>query len=159
MVPAGIIGSVMNEELVCLDLEAKDGNAAIEELADLLAKAGKLRSKEAFIQDVAAREQMTSTSMGFGIAIPHARSGAVVEAALAFGRSNGFHWDSADHDLVTLVFLLAVPDTNPNAQHLQILASLARMLLDESFRQSLQRAQTPGDVLAAIEEVIKDRKD
>jgi fructose-specific phosphotransferase system IIA component len=159
MVSTGIITSVLNEDLVRLDLEAKDGKAAIEELACLLERAGKIRSKVEFIQDVTAREQLNSTSMGFGIAIPHARSSAVIESALAFGRSEGFHWSDADEDLVSLVFLLAVPDTNAKVEHLQILSSLARMLLDESFRQSLREAQSPRDVLATIEEVMKERRE
>jgi fructose-specific phosphotransferase system IIA component len=159
MVSTGIIASVMNEDLVRLELQAKDGKAAVEELAGLLEKAGKIRSKVEFIQDVTAREQLTSTSMGFGIAIPHARSSAVLEAALAFGRSEGFRWSESDEDLVYLVFLLAVPDSNAKVQHLQILSSLARMLLDESFRESLRGAQSPRDVLAVIEEVIKGRND
>ncbi len=153
----GTIALVMNEDLVRLDLKARDGVSAVEELADLLEKAGKIRSKVEFIRDVAAREQLTSTSMGFGIAIPHARSSAVLETALAFGRSEGFRWSESDEDLVNLVFLLAVPDSNAKVQHLQILASLARMLLDESFRESLRGAQSPRDVLTAIEEVMQRR--
>jgi PTS system fructose-specific IIA component/PTS system nitrogen regulatory IIA component len=138
--------------LITLDLQAKKSNDAIEELAGLLEREGKLFSKAGYIRDVQSREQKTSTEVGHGIAIPHARSGAVRETSIAFGRSEGFYWNSSVQEQTELVFLLAVSDKNPNKRYMQILAGLARKLIHDDFRARLKIAKTPSEVLEVIQE-------
>jgi fructose-specific phosphotransferase system IIA component len=146
------LDKLFNEGLITLNLRAVTSSSAIEELAGILEKEGKLNSKEDFIRDVENREQRTSTEVGHGIAIPHARSTAVRETSIAFGRSDGFYWNSNVQEHTELVFLLAVSDKKQNRQYMQILAGLARMLIHDDFRAQLRAAKTPPEVIAAIQE-------
>jgi fructose-specific phosphotransferase system IIA component len=146
------LDKLFNEGLITLNLRAVTSSSAIEELAGILEKEGKLNSKEDFIRDVENREQRTSTEVGHGIAIPHARSTAVRETSIAFGRSDGFYWNSNVQEHTELVFLLAVSDKKQNRQYMEILAGLARMLIHDDFRAQLKAAKTPSDVIAAIQE-------
>jgi fructose-specific phosphotransferase system IIA component len=147
------IDSLITENLITLELQATDHDSAIEALANLMEKEGKLLSKKQFIQDVKNREKMTSTEVGHGIAIPHARSAAVGETAIAFGRSEGFYWNNDVEELTRMVFLLAVSKANPNNQYIHMLASLARMLVHDDFRERLAQAERRQDVLLAIRDV------
>ena len=148
------IRDLVSQDLITLDLKAKDKNSAIAELADILDRAGRLDSLSEYVKSVHEREALTTTAVGFGVAIPHARSSAVKQTAVAFGRSVGFHWETNrepnSDELVRLVFLLAVPEKNPNTEYMRILASIARMLVHEDFRESLLNATNPQDVLDAI---------
>jgi len=135
------VRELISQDLITLDLKAQDSNSAIAELADILDQAGKLDSLSGYVKAVHEREALTTTAVGFGVAIPHARSSAVKQTAVAFGRSVGFHWETNwetnSDELVRLVFLLAVPEKNPNTEYMRILASIARMLVHEDFRESL----------------------
>jgi fructose-specific phosphotransferase system IIA component len=143
----GLIGS----ETICMDLGASTKEEAIGALAGLLDSAGKLRSRQGYIQSVLERESLTTTAIGMGIAIPHGKSAAVREAGIAFGKSAaGIDWTSLDGEAVRLVFLLAVPEEAAGIQHLHILARLSRMLMDDGFRHDLMSATTPEEVLEVI---------
>jgi fructose-specific phosphotransferase system IIA component len=149
------ISLLINQDAITLELEAKDKSSAIDELAGLLEKSGKLRSKSEYVEAVHARESMVSTAVGFGIAIPHARSSSVINASVAFGKSTGFQWDDTENEPIRLVFLLAVPEKNTSTEYMAMLASLARMLVHEDFRQSLLKATTKEEVLKEIYSVSK----
>lgn len=151
------IASVINQNLIKIKLKENDQKGVIAELAELLKKENKITSVEEFTRDVLERENDMPTNVGFGIAIPHARSVSVQEAALAFGKSEGMSWNNSIIDSVRLVFLLAVPETNANKQHIKILSSLSRMLLNEDFRECLLMAENANEVIQAIEEVIIDK--
>jgi fructose-specific phosphotransferase system IIA component len=139
-----------SEDIVTLSLAAEDKFAAIDELAELLYRAGKLSSKEQFIQDVRRRESEVPTSVGRGVAIPHARSAAVLETAVAVGRAKGLHWADDDEEPVRLVFLLAVPTINPSSDYIGMLASLASALLEDGFCQGVVEAETAKDVVECM---------
>ncbi|MDI3316138.1 MAG: PTS sugar transporter subunit IIA, partial [Bacillota bacterium] len=128
---------------------------AIRELAGRLLADGRLDDVEGFTRDVLAREAEVSTSMGHGIAIPHAKSAHVRRAGLAFGRSaRGIEWPGFDGgvDRVTQLFLIAVP-RGADDKHLRILAALARSLMDPGFRLRLAGAATAG----ALAELLRER--
>ena len=96
------------------------------------------------LADVAAREAQAPTGLGDGIGIPHCRSAHVTRPSLAFGRSTrGLDFDAPDGRPADLVFLIAAPDGADDA-HLQILASLARRLLDPEFTGALRSATSAG---------------
>jgi fructose-specific phosphotransferase system IIA component len=135
------------EDIVKLNLAAEDKFAAIEELAELLYRASKISSKEKFIEDVLEREAHVPTSVGRGVAIPHARSSAVLETAVAVGRAKGLHWADDDEEPVRMVFLLAVPISNPSSEYIAMLASLAEALLDDAFCQGVMSATCCGEVV------------
>jgi fructose-specific phosphotransferase system IIA component len=139
-----------SEEIVTLNLAAEDKFAAIDELAELLHRAGKLSSKEQFINDVQRRELEIPTSVGRGVAIPHARSSAVLETAVAVGRAKGIHWADDDEEPVRMVFLLAVPSTNPSTDYIGMLSALASALLEDDFCQGITAARTSNDIVECM---------
>ncbi len=138
------------EETVTLNLKAQDKVSAIRELAELLYRAGKIRSKDDFVDDVLERETHVATSVGRSVAIPHARSAAVIETAVAVGRTEGIHWADDDEEPVKLVFLLAVPVANPSSDYIGMLASLAGALLDDGFCQGMKSAATGREVVECM---------
>lgn len=146
------IDDITSTNLVALDLEVDDQWAVIEALADLLDTDGRLSDKEAYVQAVIARENETGgTAMEMGIAIPHAKSGGVTTAGVAFGRTSSplqYGDEKAD-----LIFLIAAPEGEHNV-HVKVLQQLARRLIHESFRTSLREAATPEDVVQLMRDHI-----
>ena len=138
------------DETITLDLAATDKFSAIEELADLLYRAAKIDSKSKFIEDVLEREAHVPTSVGRGVAIPHARSSAVLETSVAVGRAKGLHWADDDEEPVRMVFLLAVPVSNPSSEYIAMLASLAEALLDDGFCQGVMSATRRGEIVECM---------
>ena len=145
------IRTFLDENQVILSLKGKTKEAVVEELAATLVANEKIRNMDQFIQDVWGREKLGDTAVGFEIAIPHARSSAVVSPAIAIGLTDGLHWNGEEDGCVKLVVLLAVPEENAANNHMAILSNVARMLVDEESRQALFAAGTPMDVLDTIE--------
>lgn len=130
--------NLLTAEHINLNLAAGDQEGVIRELARELHATGHVSDLEQFILDTMEREALGPTGMGHGIAIPHGKSRAVVTPAIAFGRSSsGLPWNSLDDEPVKLVFLLAVPAESADNYHLKVLASLARKLIHEDFRDKL----------------------
>jgi fructose-specific phosphotransferase system IIA component len=146
------IDDITSTNLVTLDLEVADQWAAIDALADLLDKDGRLSDRDAYAEAVYAREKETGgTAMEMGIAIPHAKSAGVSQAGVAFGRTStplDYGEEKAD-----LIFLIAAPEGEHNL-HVTVLQQLARRLVHESFRTSLREASTPEEVVVLMREQI-----
>jgi PTS system fructose-specific IIA component len=146
------IDDITSTNLVALDLEVADQWAAIDALADLLDKDGRLSDRDAYAEAVYAREKETGgTAMEMGIAIPHAKSAGVSQAGVAFGRANS-PLDYGD-EKADLIFLIAAPEGEHNL-HVTVLQQLARRLVHESFRTSLREASTPEEVVELMREQI-----
>ncbi len=144
---------VLSKELICLDAEAEDKEAVIRLLADRLDQAGRLADKEEYIRQVFKREETYATGVGFSVATPHAKTDAVKTASVAFARlKKEIYWDEEDN--VTMIFQLAVPETGAGDRHLQILAALSRKLIDDDFREQIQKAETPEEILALVGEQL-----
>lgn len=142
---------LINKNLIELNVSLASKEDVIKHVASLMNKAGKLNDVEQFIQDVIDRESQISTNLGDGIGMPHARSQSVIEAGLVFLRlKDGINWEGGEGD-VKLVFGIAAPESGGNL-HLQILASLARKLIYDEFKQKLFNASTSDEVLALLEE-------
>ncbi|HEY8394335.1 MAG TPA: fructose PTS transporter subunit IIA [Thermaerobacter sp.] len=145
-----VLRHLLDESLVTLELEATERAAAIRELAGLLHRAGKLVDVEEYVAAVMAREALGSTAVGLGVAIPHGKSAAVRQAAVAFGRSRtGVDFAAPDGRPVDLVFLIAAPEAAHDL-HLQALARLARRLMHDEVRAALRQARTAGEVVRAL---------
>lgn len=146
------IDDITSTNLVTLDLEVADQWAAIDALADLLDKDGRLSDRDAYADAVYAREKETGgTAMEMGIAIPHAKSAGVSQAGVAFGRTStplDYGEEKAD-----LIFLIAAPEGEHDL-HVTVLQQLARRLVHESFRTSLREASTPEEVVELMREQI-----
>jgi len=145
---------LINENLVALNLYAKNKEEAILKLAELAQKEGKITSIDDYTKSVLDREKTYTTGVGKGIAIPHGKSKAVKEAMIVFGKSNdGIEWNSLDSKPVNLIFLLGIPDENIDNIHLKILSQLSRKLMNDDFVEMLKYANTVKEVLEALNDV------
>lgn len=140
---------IITPELVDLQLTADDRGAVTRALAQRLTSAGRISDLDGFLADVAAREAQMPTGLEGGIGIPHARSRHVSEPSLAFGRSAGGVDFGADDGPAHLIFLIAAP-AEGDADHMTILAALARRLVHASFREALSNATDPQEAAELI---------
>lgn len=118
-----------------LNLETTEKFATIKHLAGLASD--RLLSVDGYIEDVKKREAMSTTGIGDGVAIPHAKSEFVKIPTVIVGKSSkGIEWESLDDEPVNMVFLIAVPEGSGN-EHLKILQVLAVSLMDDEFKDEL----------------------
>ena len=145
------INKLMNENLINLELKGETKLDIIKELVELLDKEGRLLDREAYYQDVLKREEIGSTGVEMGVAIPHGKSAGVKEPSLAFGRvkNGGVDFDSMDGNKTDLVFLIAVPE-NSDDTHIRILTSFARKLMHKEFRDGLRSAVNPAEIIELL---------
>lgn len=145
------ITDLLKKDTMILDLSATDKASVIDELAAKLDQAGRLNDCAVFKEAILAREAQSTTGVGESIAIPHAKTAAVKEAAVAFGRSKaGIDYESLDGQPAHLFFMIAAPD-GANEAHLETLSSLSSFLMDPEFRQILMNARTEEDIVGAFE--------
>ncbi|ETP69412.1 PTS transporter subunit EIIA [Planococcus glaciei] len=144
------ITQLLTESTIILDVAASSKPEVIAELVAQLDRAGKLNDPAQFTKDILAREEQSTTGIGEGIAIPHAKSGAVKEPAIAFGRSNsGLDYESMDGQPANLFFMIAATE-GANDAHLEALSRLATFLMDGNFRSRILAATTKQEVLQAV---------
>jgi PTS system fructose-specific IIA component len=150
------IEELINPSLVSVSLAAEDRRAAIEELAKLLEEDGRLSDVPMYVRAVATREQETGgTGMESGIAIPHAKSPAVIRPSVAFGRSDtGIDFGAEDGSAADLIFLIAAPE-GADELHVRVLSRLARRLIHEGFRTALREAGSPEAVYDIIRKEVE----
>ncbi|PIJ44117.1 PTS lactose transporter subunit IIC [Leucobacter sp. OLES1] len=146
---------LISDEQVVLDLTGADRHEATRALAERLVATGRCTDLEVFIADVRERESKMATGLPGGIGIPHARSAAITEPSLVFGRigEDGIDWGAKDGP-ARLVFLIAAPADGGDA-HMQVLPQLARALMREDFRAALLAAETPAEVVAIVDEHVR----
>lgn len=144
---------LITEEFVLLDLKAADRHDATRQLAQALTPSGRVSDLEGFLADVRKREEQMPTGLPGGIGIPHARSAHVTAPTLAFGRATDGVDFGAEDGPATLIFLIAAPE-GAGDDHLKILASLARKLMRNTFRESLHNAPTPADVVDIVNQEV-----
>jgi fructose-specific phosphotransferase system IIA component len=140
---------------ICLELQARDKEGVINELAEFIKEAKGMKSFKSFIKDVFKREEVATTGIGGEVAIPHARTDAVESFVIGFGRSSeGVDFKALDSKPCKLFFMLGTPkDQVP--QYLQILAHLTRLLKDPAFCNELLAAKTPQSVIHTFEDAEK----
>ena len=141
--------SLITPELVAVDVVAVDRDDVVRQLIAKLVAAGRVTDAEGFAADVKAREAQMATGMPGGIGLPHARSQYVTAPSLALGKVPGGVDFGAPDGPATLVFLIAAPASG-DADHLKILAALARRLVHPEFRQSLTDAPDAETVAAIV---------
>ena len=146
---------------IALNVNVNSKDEAIDKLVDLMDATGKISSKEDYKKGILARESLTSTGIGEGIAIPHAQVAAVKTAGLAaMTVPAGVDYESLDGQPAKLFFMIAAPEDGGNT-HLQALAKLSALLMDEAFREKLMNAQSAEEFLHIIDEreAIKDAEE
>lgn len=131
--------SVFSEELIILDLVAADKVDAINQMAEIAVNAGRGSNAEMIAADVIARDEMGTPQID-GIAIPHARSSGVTEAAVVVARTSGVLFDP-EEDPARVIFMILVPN-EAGDQHIEILSSLARRMMDPDFTAGLRTADS-----------------
>ena len=135
-----ILTQILQPTCVKVPLEGKDKNAVITEMVDLLDSNGLLIDRDVALEAVFVREQTRSTGIGSGIAIPHGKCKAVKVLVMALGIAREpIDFASVDGKPVTIVILLVSP-TDKTGPHIQALARISRLMLDEQFKQSLEKA-------------------
>ncbi|MFM5529107.1 fructose-specific PTS transporter subunit EIIC [Aeromonas veronii] len=145
-----MITTLINEHLINLDLKATRKEEVFTEMARLLASQGKVSDEQAFIKDLWAREELGNTGFEEGVALPHAKSAAVCNPAVAIGISrNGIEYGAEDGKPSHIFFMIASPDGGAN-HHIEVLAELSGKLIEEGFIAKLLAANTPADALALL---------
>ncbi|HET9633633.1 MAG TPA: fructose-specific PTS transporter subunit EIIC [Terrabacter sp.] len=141
--------SLITEEQVVLDLAGADRHEATRRLGERLVASGRCTDLDTFLNDVRKREETMATGLPGGIGIPHARSTAITEPSLVFGRAgDGIDWGAKDGP-ATLVFLIAAPEGGGDA-HMQMLPKLARALMKKDFKAALAAATTEAEVVRIV---------
>jgi len=129
--------------------------ATIEYLLDLLVESGRVDDRQTALDALLAREEETTTGVGMGIGIPHAKTEAVNRPSLAFARSDaGVDFGSMDGEPATLIFMILVPKEG-GEDHLEILSSLSRALMHDDVRDSLHEADDESEVQDTLREAIR----
>ena len=137
---------ILKPNCVKVPVENKDKESAITELVDLLDANGFLSDRDVALKAVLARERTQSTGTGAGIAIPHGKCNAVKEVVMAIGIAHEpIEFESIDGRPVTILFLLVSP-ADQTGPHIQALASISRLMLNEEFKQGLEKATSADEV-------------
>lgn len=141
-----LLTQILQLSCVKVPLEGKDKQSAITELVDLLDTNGLLLDRDAALDSVLAREKTRSTGIGSGIAIPHGKCKAVKELVMAIGIAHKpIDFESVDGRPVAIIILLVSP-ADQTGPHIQALARISRLMLDEQFRQKLEKAGSSDEL-------------
>lgn len=141
-----ILTQILQPNCVKVPVESKDKEAVITELVDLLDANGLLLNRDVALDAVLTRERTQSTGTGAGIAIPHGKCNAVNELVMAIGiTQEPIEFESVDGKPVTILFLLISP-ADQTGPHIQALARISRLMLNEDFKQKLEKASTADEV-------------
>ena len=137
---------ILQANCVKVPLESRDKEAAIAELVDLLNANRLLSNRDVALQAVLTREHIQSTGTGVGIAIPHGKCNAVKELVMAVGIAREpIEFQSIDGKPVTILILLVSP-ADQTGPHIQALAKISRLMLNENFRKSMEQAASAQEV-------------
>ncbi|MEU0645788.1 fructose-specific PTS transporter subunit EIIC [Streptomyces umbrinus] len=149
-----VLSGYLTARTVKVRLDSGDKEAAIREMAGLLAATGKVTDVEELVAAALRREEQGTTGLGEEIAIPHAKTDAVTAPVVGFARSaEGVEWGSLDGTKAKLVFMISVPEAAAGDEHLRILALLSRKLMDTGFRERLMTAPDEAAVLDVLREI------
>ena len=148
---------LLDKKSINLNLKSTDKTSVINELVDLVDASWNLNNKNEYKQEILARESKSTTGIGEGIAIPHAKTKAVKKACLASGVSKtGIDYDSLDGAPSNLFFMIAAPD-GANDTHLEVLSRFSTMLMDENFRSSWINASSADEFLSLIDKTESEK--
>ncbi len=151
------IVDLLNKESIMLDAAPKSKAEAIDMLVDLQVKSGKIADKEEYKKGIIAREEHGSTAVGEGIAIPHAKNKGVKAPSLAaMTVPSGVDYEALDDEPSNLLFMIAAPE-NGGDVHLDVLARLMTILMDEDFRAKLLAAKDKDEFLKTIDDMEKEK--
>lgn len=153
------ITDLLDKRSISLNGAPKSKEKALDQVVALMAKSGKINDEEAYRKQVYAREEESTTGIGEGIAIPHGKCDAVDRPGLAaMVVKDGVDFDALDGEPVTLIFLIAAPNTKDNV-HLDVLSKLSVLMMDEAFSDSLRNARSVDEFLEIIDKADDEKPD
>ena len=153
------ITDLLDAKSISLNLSPKSKSEALDMAVDLMVKSGKINDREGYRKQVYLREEESTTGIGEGIAIPHGKCDAVDRPGLAaMVIKDGVDFDSIDGDQVTLLFLIAAPNTEDNV-HLDVLSKLSVLLMDEEFSKSLRNAKSVDEFISIVDKADDENPD
>ncbi|MBP8222800.1 MULTISPECIES: PTS fructose transporter subunit EIIC [Aeromonas] len=145
-----MLTTLIDEGLICLDIAANDKQGLFVELAARLKACGKIANQDQFVRDLWARENLDNTGFEQGVALPHAKSEAVLQPAIVIGISRqGIDYGAEDGLSSRLFFMIASPAGGAN-QHIEVLAELSTKLLEPGFIPRMQAATSKAEVLSLL---------
>jgi len=145
-----ILTQILQPDCIKVPVESRDKEAVITELVDLLDAKGLLSDRDSVLEAVLIRERIQSTGTGAGIAIPHGKCNAVKELVIAIGIAHEpIEYNSIDGKPVTILILLVSP-ADQTGPHIQALATISRLMLNEEFRQKLEKVTSADEAYALL---------
>lgn len=145
-----MITTLINQDLIKLSLSANSKEDVFKELIDVLYAQGRISDKAQFLADIKAREEQSNTGFEEGIALPHAKSTAVIKPAVVIGvHQQGIEYGADDGQPSKLFFMIASPDGGDN-HHIEVLAELSSKLIEEGFIESFMNAQSEQEALELL---------
>ena len=153
------INDLLVKDAMIMDLQATEKRPAIDEMVQKLYDTGRISDIAVFKEGILNREAQTSTGLGDGIAMPHAKNAAVKKATVLFAKSkHGVDYEALDGQPTYLFFMIAAPE-GANDTHLQALAALSRQLIDPDFVEKLKQADSPEQVQSLFAEAENAREE
>jgi len=149
------VSEYLKKDFCIMDLKATEKVGAISEIATCLFDSGQVDDAKKLATDISEREILGSTGIGHGIAIPHARTTAVKNFVIGFGKSKvGIDFKSIDEQPAHLIFLMGADPKDLNL-YLRLLAELSKLLMNSAFRTALLSAVTGEDIISSIKQFEK----
>lgn len=148
------ISAIISKDIIFINLEAGSREEVVSKMIDGLSAGGYVSDAGRYAQAVSEREAKGTTGIGFGVAIPHGKSGGVSSPCIAFARlTHPVDWNSFDGEPVTKVFMIGVPEANAGNDHLKILIAISKKLMHEDFRAALDSANTPDEIIDVLKSI------
>ena len=145
---------VMDQELILLDLDAPDRDAALQQMIDRLDAAGRLNDRTGYMHAVYEREKEFSTAFDGGVAIPHGKTDCAKCSSVVFARlKKPIQWDEDTEEKVGMIFLLAIPEAEKGNGHLRLLSTLATNIMEEDFVEGLRKASDKQEAYRLLQTI------
>ncbi len=146
-----MVDKIIKEDLIILDLDASSKKDAIEKLAGILKEKGLVNDETGLINSILERENVSSTGLGEGVAIPHGKSKEIKTTTVVFARCvNKIEWESIDDEPIDMIFLFAINEEEKTDQYIDILSSISRRIADDEFLNSIRKAKTVKEIIEII---------
>lgn len=153
------IKDLLKKDLMIMELKSDDKMSVISEIAQKFYDEGIVESKEDFEKGLIKREEETSTALGEGIAMPHAKLDSVKKPAVLFAKKEeGLDYEALDGEATFIFFSIAVPNGENNL-HVETLAQLSKMIMKEGFVDELKKVKTPEEVYEVIDSFTEDKEE
>jgi len=150
------LSEVLTKERIIIDLEGKDKYDVLEKLVKAARTSGKVTDETDFLKKVLEREKIRSTGIGGGIGIPHAQTSGVTDIIACLGVSEqGIEFNAVDGKPVQVIFLIASKERT-NTIYLGLLSRIARLFIDESFKQKIIKSKSSEEIMTLIGEKEKE---